>query len=672
MTTGSIAPMLDRNYKASHSYQWAREAVVNSMQIGATRIHFTTEWQAVNALGVHRRMMIDDGPGIDPHKMPGFINKFGGSGKTIGAAQENFGIGLKTSLLTWNKYGVVVIAKNAAGEVSLMWLHKDDDTDDPHGTYGARLFDIDREDGVYGSVVPLHEYDEYEIDGVDYTKVFPADQQTGFAVILLGNDTHTDTVLGAPDRDESTKYGIIQYLNSRFWDINVDIVVDQYENWGDRTQWPTGPRGTAGSTPITQGRKPKGLRQAIETNFKPTTRFPNRALVDSGTIEIFETDTQPGIKVHWWLGTEATDEKTGKDAAQRGDIPTLPITGVLHEAHHGIAEVFDLASPGVGSTSASFAKTRMGRFVKASSVRDRLAIIIEPVESETVDVFPDQSRTKVMYSNETSGGQEMPWDYWYECWNDQTPKAVRTAITDYYDSLSSNSEDGMTDEDYRRLGSRYAQTFKRIYADFNVFGKGGPFGRRDNATKRVRKSTPPATQPDSTDPVEPLVAAEGKVPAQPSDDKAATSTTSTKPRARYSNVGLTICQTISEPGEALISYDANEARALLNTAHPRFERMMECIVERYVDDNRLSADDDSKRMLIVQEVTRTAQQHVALAVSDAVAEAAANPSEAENILSEHSLSSCLRGIRHIESMSAGSIGQALSGNKKAPKKTKAA
>src|SRR5262245_10682070 len=125
MGVGRRAPLINRNFAAAGRFQWVREGLINALQANATLAEFTTEWEAAANIGVHRRVLLDNGTGMVGREMPGFLNKFGGSGKTIGDTTENYGVGLKSGTLPWNQYGLVVISKRDE-ELSMMWLRYDD------------------------------------------------------------------------------------------------------------------------------------------------------------------------------------------------------------------------------------------------------------------------------------------------------------------------------------------------------------------------------------------------------------------------------------------------------------------------------------------------------------------------------------------------------------------
>lgn len=166
MTASNVAAALERNYRETVPYQWVREAgIQNPAEAGATKVHLSVEWQAVEKFGIYRRLIADDGSGIPSngwtgigsHPMEQFFNNYGGTGKPIGGAHENYGIGAKCTLLPWNKYGLVVISVEG-DEYNMIWVRYNPDL----GEYGLRSFETD--DGSFDTVIEAGWDEELQID----------------------------------------------------------------------------------------------------------------------------------------------------------------------------------------------------------------------------------------------------------------------------------------------------------------------------------------------------------------------------------------------------------------------------------------------------------------------------------------------------------------------------
>ena len=110
MIVNGLQHLIFRVYRESGPLQYLRELPRNSEEAQATRIEIQPEWNAVERLGVYRYCQMDDGKGITKEEMYSYLNTFGGGGKPIGGAHENFGVGAKTSILPWNEFGMIVIS----------------------------------------------------------------------------------------------------------------------------------------------------------------------------------------------------------------------------------------------------------------------------------------------------------------------------------------------------------------------------------------------------------------------------------------------------------------------------------------------------------------------------------------------------------------------------------
>mgnify|MGYP001607592160 FL=1 len=98
-----------RLFAGCGNYQWARETLKNALEAEATRVEFALEWQGVESLGVYRRIIMDDGIGMDGAELLKFFSTLGEGAKRIGGLHDNFGVGAKISLLPWNPDGIVVV-----------------------------------------------------------------------------------------------------------------------------------------------------------------------------------------------------------------------------------------------------------------------------------------------------------------------------------------------------------------------------------------------------------------------------------------------------------------------------------------------------------------------------------------------------------------------------------
>jgi hypothetical protein len=430
METAGTQHLIERAYRESGQFQWVREMQVNAKEAGATRIEFGIEWQAVESKGIYRRTIADNGCGMSAEQLVEFFNTFGGGGKPIGGAHENFGVGSKTSLLPWNKYGMVVISW-VGGDASMIWVTCDPET----GEYGLKLEECDLPNGecIWESVYDPYDDEEH---GCDWASVKPDwIEDHGTVVILLGNGPSVHTVQGDPTRDEADIKGISSYLNRRMWEIppNVAVHVDELRN-ADRANWPPdeetahGPPAESGDQ-RTNNRKIEGARYYIEYS---NSRFKDGKLGAHG--EIFLKD---GTQVDWYLW-DGSRPKVHSYAAIGGYIATLYAGELYDVTFHN-------------STYRSFG-------ISESSVRSRVWLILRPpVDPEGKrGVYPRTDRSSLLIKGGPGAGLPLPISDWAAEFADNMPDELVRAIK----AARQGSSGAITDTEWReklaeKFGSRW-------------------------------------------------------------------------------------------------------------------------------------------------------------------------------------------------------------------------
>ena len=433
MTTSGTQHLIDRTYRESGQFQWVRETYQNAIEASATRIEFGIEWQGVELGGVYRRTIADDGRGMTPEELVTFFNTFGGGGKPIGGLHDNFGVGAKTSLLPWNRAGIVVVSW-VDGEASMIWVQQDLET----GEYGLRLFEaVDPATGDVGLDEVVAPFEDEEI-GLDWSAIKPDwIDEHGTVMVLLGNDPIDDTVLGDPSRAEADIKGISSYLNRRYWQIDagVSVVVDELRTT-DRNKWPRsaaeahGPQPKSGVDRRTNPRNIKGAKHYI---CYPQSTFTKGKLGPSGTVEL-----DGGVAVDWYLW-EGDRPAVQSYASIAGSI------GTLYDN-----ELYDVVSH--HSTYRSFGITEQ-------TVRSRVWLIVRPPladEHGRAGVYPRTDRNGLLLRGGPHAGGPLPLGEWAAAFADDMPDAILEAIKE-----SRAGEDGELDESWReRLADRFGSRWR--------------------------------------------------------------------------------------------------------------------------------------------------------------------------------------------------------------------
>jgi hypothetical protein len=415
MRAAGIQHLIERTYRESGKNQWVRETYANAAEAGATKIVYGIEWQAAHQ-GVFRRTIWDDGCGMTKQELVAFFDVIGAGGKAVGGRHENFGVGAKTSLMPWNRHGVVVMSwKDGVG--SMVWICQDEAT----GEYGLRNFNVETVTGelrIENCVPPFLDQQE----GIDWRSCKPAwvtDHGTG--LILLGDKPDSNTVLGAPGRQEDDLKGIASYLNRRIWEPKLEVVVEEFRS-GTPETWPRQPGGTGEARTV--NRTVAGARHYVE--------YPTSA--KGGVAASGDVTTEDGTKLRWWLW--------------RGERPGIhsyaPAQGYIAALYRG--ELYDVSSH--ISTYRSFGVTAPG-------VRSRLWIVAEPPEyKDGSGAYPRTDRNALLVEREGAPA-ELPWADWGAEFADRMPEAIRDAL-----AQARQETGGIDDPSWRarlaaRLGVRW-------------------------------------------------------------------------------------------------------------------------------------------------------------------------------------------------------------------------
>jgi hypothetical protein len=434
MQTAGTQHLIDRTYRESGQYQWVRETFLNAEEAGATRVELGIEWQAVENLGVHRRLIADDGRGMTADELVEFFNTFGGGGKPIGGAHENFGVGAKTSLLPWNRYGMVVISW-VDGEASMIWVQQDEES----GEYGLRLFEAEDPDS---DEIALDEVVEPFLDeehGCNWADVGPEwIQDHGTVIVLLGDEPTQDTVLGDPSRDETDIKGISSYLNRRLWEVqdSMEVIVDELRT-NDRAMWPR-------SEDEGHGPQPKGGRPDRRTNPRtirgakyfieyPTTKFKNGKL--DAADEVMLSD---GTIVEWYLWSG--DRPAVQSYAAIGGFIAALYKNELYDVstHHSTYRAF-----GVGE----------------AAVRSKLWLVVRPPlldDEGRHGVYPRTDRNSLLLKGGPSAGGPLPFSNWGAEFSENLPDEILAALKEARVGRSGTlGDDAWRERLIERFGSRW-------------------------------------------------------------------------------------------------------------------------------------------------------------------------------------------------------------------------
>lgn len=412
MSTNTIVPMavsgvrhlVERAYRESGELQYLRELVVNALEAGASRIELGPEWSAVEDDGVYRLMIADNGKGMDPEALLKFLNTFGGGGKPIGDAHENFGVGAKTSLLPWNHHGVVVLSWTSANPGGAMvWLMRDPVS----GEYGAKKFETT--DGSFEEViVPPAEWAQVRPSWLD---------EHGTVVVCMGNTGREDTFLGKTG-DGDIK-GISAYLNKRLWAMpeGVELFVQELRS-GKRAEWP------------------RNLSEASGPEGKPDRRW-NRRKIEGGAYFVEHVERRAGDGKFSSKGTVMLGDGTAIDwYLWDGERPAV------HTHAHRSGYIAALYRNELYDTQQHAAHFRSFGITQGA-VRSNLTIIARPPHSDgSFGVYPDTARNALKIQGNKRAGESLPWAEWAQEFAENLPAPIREALAKAAPASSGTIKDG--------------------------------------------------------------------------------------------------------------------------------------------------------------------------------------------------------------------------------------
>ena len=211
--------------------QFVREIYMNSVEANATTMKVYFDHQFLKGGGPKKLCFADDGDGMTAAQMYEYLAHLNSSSKQTGGLHDNFGIGVKTTTLLANPYGVVFLSwskDNPGG--AMAWFVYDEDQD----VVGLKPFEYIEEDeemtlttevsdGSMANVVSLEELQECHPNGFEGVKWWDCKKQSGIKnhgtiVMLLGKGRDEESI-GA---DWSSR-ALNHYFSTRFLRLSVRV-----------------------------------------------------------------------------------------------------------------------------------------------------------------------------------------------------------------------------------------------------------------------------------------------------------------------------------------------------------------------------------------------------------------------------------------------------------------
>jgi hypothetical protein len=463
-----VGNMLEREYRNTPAYQWARELVRNGIEADAHLIQIGVEWRAVEARGVYRLQYADDGYGMSRDDLRTYMSTLGEGSKIVGGPHDNYAIGCRMTLLPWNLEGVVVISV-ADGDTNMVKMKYDPDSSDGAGEYVLEEVEWLDESGEprLSTVYPPYVDEDLGIDWAETIPDFITQVGQGTTFILLGRSEAEDTFNGDVDRDENVRVLTRKYFNTRFWELPEGVTLRclEFIKPGDRTTWPR----TVADTDLYQYRTVKGARDVVEY----VRRDRSSTIEDQGTVELPD-----GTRAHWWL--RQPDVDTGGVGASSGFI------AVLYRK--------ELFSPVYASQEDG--DTRIGANVYrqfgigADTVRRRVFMVLEPPEYDETDdrrgVAPSTGRADLYWMGAGLSPRSVKPSDWADELAERMPDAIQKALSAAHEDVPANNEERQ--ERLKRVMDRLSKRWRAPRARVSEEG--------DTTTRPSSPGTAPRQRPD--------------------------------------------------------------------------------------------------------------------------------------------------------------------------------
>lgn len=437
-----------------------REAVQNGIEARAKHIHIHPEFFNVRqsiAKGkrVDKMVIRDDGCGMSPQELPTYIRSIGASSK-VTSEVDNFGTGLKWLALANNPIGLDVISyQNGKGYmISVI---------EENGGYGLanfKGFDEDGEEVITDIIeVPADMHTEY---GTHPETGLPLEHGTIYIFHGSSEEESTFPIKG------STPTRMQAYLNERYFKIpagvTIHLCIPANE---DVSKWP-----------ITF----KDSRNRPKDHTQHRTVLGHQRYLDKYSKHHSSTRISGGT-MHWWvfgneknlikdasgkLMKDPSDPKGRKNIGDEHDInahkynrngyhATRGLTGVLYQD-----EVYDPSRD---------ARRFFSCGIFSSDTRARLVLMFEP---DAGTVQPNQSRSRMMWSNPIGKPEVSMWEVWASEFSKKLPPEIQQLISESHVDIEDKGFDQWIADKMTSMTAMLdiIPNFKNPSTDVNLLGAG--------------------------------------------------------------------------------------------------------------------------------------------------------------------------------------------------------
>jgi len=440
-------------YASTGPFQWAREVWKNAGEAGATKMHFGIEWQGVEAQGVYRRCVADNGSGMDGDELVLFFSRFGESSKDVGGLNNNLGIGAKLCLMPWNTDGIAVVSWKD-GEGNMIFIRESEDGEG----FGLRTWDALDEDGNLVLTNVVEPYADPDL-GIDFSEVGPdwLREEGGTIFVLFGSKDQHHSILGDPNRPEGKLKGLAEYLNTRVWSFNgMEASVEEFTT-ENPDLWP---KSYAEARQSVSDDELK--RRWQERRFLRGSQYFAEAKGTRATVSINDLPMEDGSVIRSFLRSE-------KPTGGEGYSPPVSYIAFLYRG-----ELYDVR------THHSYMRS-FGVF--DASVYNRLSIVVELPEDDSLSTTPD--RKSLIWAD----GRSLELNPWADAFAGDLPDDIRAELQKAVVKLDGDSF--ASEEHRKQLADRYGQRLRQTVLRVAQAGKDRLFptmrGSRPGVKEPVRR-----------------------------------------------------------------------------------------------------------------------------------------------------------------------------------------
>jgi len=460
---------------------------VNAVEANADWFRIFPAWSIARRTGHFMTVALDNGVGMTEFELRSFINRFGGSGKPIGDADENFGIGVKSSTMVGNPDGVVVVSPAENNEVvfCVLVVTENDcglrtyefEVEDEEGYQRTQAFDVLElfDDGISEhfevapevTVADLREEWNRPTSADAFWRISPTRKElpnraSGTMVLLCGSRKSKSTWCKTGAHCEFDIDGGLTdlgtYLSRRIFSTPNHVSIRVAES-SDSKRLDPDPTWLVDSSEDS-GWKSRGV--------VPIGDLINQFAGERGVVQL-----EDEVKVHWLLRSDGEFDSN----SQGGAYFSPRQTGI------GVRWRDETFFWGDGSS-------RLTQFgVNLDEVRTRTMLIIEPPIYKDSAVlpgcYPDQSRSQLRWSN----GGYLPWADWASEFQRQMPQPISDALDDARArSMTRRRGQSLSDQQKNRL-SQMAIRMKQVFLVFHPDGRKLPVKRTAQKASSGARST---------------------------------------------------------------------------------------------------------------------------------------------------------------------------------------